>query len=293
MTKKEFYKILSNLNKFIFFKKINENEFDILYSLFNSDNVINDLDSNILVEYVRFIDDILKTHKNGVQTDLKIIETNKQWKRIYNFLKKFFNGKIISSVGSQGFLSIPLYRNQMNCGQMEILRLHIWDESLKRYINQDGLDTFSVHSHKYNVQSWVLTGDLFNYRYINDWSRNEETSVNYFKINWEKTKNNNSDNSMKSTIVNTGVKSYLKLNSKEIYKKGETYSLNAGEFHKSKVNTNNIINSSLFLFSSIKGIVDSSYLVGNNTILKKATSNHEKFNCWNLVDKLNENIKND
>jgi len=302
--KTEFKRILSSLFQFIVSKSIVDNYSineitDIVFdnnNCINRDNlksIINNQQSNVvtksLIERVFLVTYILEAYSKSDFDSVVSINTKEMWKLVYNSIKGLNKDKIFASVGSQGFLSIPLYRYESICGDVDILRLHIWDKSLNKYIDKDSISKFSIHSHTFSTQSWILSGEIYNTRYTR--CEKESTSdLNYFRINFSKSLLNKQDNNKESYLENTYINSKLIPNIRESYKVGETYRMDAGEFHLSQVNNNKDINATLFLFSSRKSRVDFSYVLGNKDSILPRKLNYEKFDCKYLIDKLNSKI---
>jgi hypothetical protein len=227
-------------------------------------------------------DIILNIYK---EQDLGIVDIDYVWNLIYESFKVLPEESLIASIGSQGFLSIPIYHSERGKDDFDFLRLHIWDKSLEKWIDTNKRDNFSIHSHQFHAQSWILNGGITNYSY----SVQETPSVtdfNYFKIQW-----NNSENSVNrktSKAINTGNYADVSLIKKDIFLPGDTYTVNAGEFHKSGASGQEVLTSTLFLFSSNKGRVYTSNVVGPSRMEESEINRKVKINALPLLNGLHK-----
>jgi hypothetical protein len=204
------------------------------------------------------------------------------WNLIYETLIILEGNNIMTSIGSQGFASIILYRRQDE-NDIKILRLHVWDKDLNQYINNEDLNLFAVHSHKFHAQSWILSGEILNTRFFNN--NDTKIDVNYFKIDWKV-----ENGEWKSFLSNTMKRASLFSHPIENYFGGNTYTVNSGEFHKSEVDLSKGIASTLFLFNSKINNVDISYVVGPNSKKEGPKYQHIVFDASKILNKLNKII---
>jgi hypothetical protein len=188
----------------------------------------------------------------------KKINTQFAWRLIFEILTFFNKNNPVSNIGSQGFLSIELYRFESNKDR-KILRLHIWDESF--LINSQDIDfgKYKIHSHLFNAQSHVLAGSVLNERFdVLNSSENTEKSL--YRINWKSNTDENGISKRESQlIVDTNDIRINKLSSETITI-GQDYSVSINEFHSSQPITP--IAATLFLFNSGDGLNDLSKVVG-------------------------------
>lgn len=188
----------------------------------------------------------------------KKINTQFAWRLIFECLTFFNKDNPVSTIGSQGFLSIELYRFESNKNR-KILRLHIWDESFS--INSQSIDfgKYKIHSHLFNTQSHVLAGSVLNERF--DVFNSSETTMNsLYRINWKSTTDEKGFLKRESElIVDTNDITIKKLSSETIIM-GQEYSVSINEYHSSKSITP--ITATLFLFNSDDGLNDLSKVVG-------------------------------
>jgi Leucine-rich repeat (LRR) protein len=95
----------------------------------------------------------------------KQLDTSEVWKMISKSIRIIPSELTISSIGSQGFLSIPLYKQDASLENFDFIRLHIWDDSLDKYMDLQKCQDFSIHSHTFFAKSWIITGKVKNDRY--------------------------------------------------------------------------------------------------------------------------------
>lgn len=169
----------------------------------------------------------------------------------------------IASIGSQGFLSIPLYKYDKNIKSFDFIRLHIWDESLNQYINKETCNNFSIHSHTFHAHSWVIAGNIINDRYKVIMS-NQSTSDSLFTIEYNKSISE--VNKHTSNAVNTYVNIILQQLSHEVYMPGSTYQIRAGDYHKSGCASKDGLSATFFSFTAKNSLIDNSHVVGPSSI---------------------------
>ena len=231
-----------------------------------------------LVERISLVQYVLQQNKKS--ESLESIKT--VWSMIYSSIQKLEENQVVTSVGSQGFASIVLYKRQDE-NDIKILRLHIWDISLYQYLKLDDLNVFAIHSHKFHAQSWIFTGEILNTRFFND--ANIMSTQNYFEIEWKE-----ENKQWSSFLSNTMRPATLIANRVEQYYNGDSYSIDSGEFHKSGVNLARGIASTLFLFNSDINAVDSSYVLGPNSEKRGPKYEYENFDANQLLTNLNITI---
>lgn len=220
------------------------------------------------------------------ETSVALKDSTKQiWELIFQSLDKLNGTDILATIGSQGFLSIPLFHQDKKDESFEFLRLHIWDKSFEEFIDWEKTEKFSIHSHQFHAQSRILLGEIEN------WQFNVEDSVtptdnSYFRIEWNNLENVNQKT---SNAVNSGRFAKLKLTEQKTYKKEDAYEVQAGQFHKSKVDMNNTT-ATIFLFSSIKGKVDQSFVLGPSAIETSTVNRKITIDPKSILDQLNQQI---
>jgi hypothetical protein len=232
---------------------------------------------------------VLEAYGKSKSDELVKIDIKLVWVIIYEtILDLSINKEIIASIGSQGFLAIPLYRFEEG-SNLDILRLHIWDKSLSIYIDKEKTELFSIHCHQFDAQSWILYGEVYNARFDVIESL-VKTDYNYFKIDWDKSNHDSTDNRKKSIAKNTAIPVIVRPQLREVYLPGDTYTISPGEFHQSRVNENKGISSTLFLFSSSKGSIEGSKVIGPSDIMESTINRKVDIDCLNLLNKLNSLI---
>lgn len=186
------------------------------------------------------------------------INTQFAWRLIFDCLTFFKKENPIAGVGSQGFLSIELYRHESEKNR-KILRLHIWDESFANEFKENDFGKYKVHSHLYSAQSHVLVGSLSNHRYEVEES-NQPSESSLYRIDWKSETDDKGITKRKSEL-NVDIENIkLKKSSSEIITIGQDYSVTIGEYHSSQSNTP--LTATLFLFNSDEGLNDLSKVVG-------------------------------
>lgn len=228
---------------------------------------------------------ILEAQKNDVAFDLKSV-----WKLIYGSLIELEEQDTVSSIGSQGFLAIPLYRLDKGDVSFEFLRLHIWDKSFDDYIDKEKVERFSIHSHQFHANSWILAGEIYNTR-VDVEKANSPTEFSLFEIKWNNTKNE--VNQRTSVAINTGEYYKVNKNNTESYRTGDIYQIPAGDYHIARVNDDFQITSTIFLFSTHKSRVKISNVLGPSNIELSEINRKTQITPKPLIQKINEIIANE
>ena len=210
------------------------------------------------------------------------------WNLIYLSIIELPAHATISSIGSQGFLSIPLFRFRTNMKSFEFIRLHIWDNSLSQYIDKQTRENFSVHSHSFHAQSWILAGAISNERYSIAHSSQKQIH-SLFKIEYNKTLNK--VNKHTSNAVNTNKDIILTKISEEKYFHSSTYEISAGHYHKGGSLSKDGFSATLFSFTAKNGSVDKSFVIGPSNIKNSEINRKEQIDPSYLLNKLNNKIK--
>jgi len=269
-------------------------KFDDFNPIIYSDSNINE------VELKSFIDKAQNSyHKSVAQRILAIIKLQEArdktlnidivevWNLIYLSIIELPTNATVSSIGSQGFLSIPLFRFRTDMEKFEFIRLHIWDDSLNEYINSETRNNFNVHSHAFHAQSWILTGTISNERYsVVKSSQNQEHSL--FKIEYNKTLNK--VNKHTSNAVNTNNDFILTRISEEKYFRSSTYQISAGHYHKGATLSKDGFSATLFSFTAKNGHVDKSFVIGPSKIENSKINRKVQIKPSLLLNKLNKKI---
>ncbi|PSL24078.1 hypothetical protein [Chitinophaga ginsengisoli] len=241
----------------------------------------------IIIDRICAVSLLLADFNQHQNTKTYIKSLKEIWPFIYRSIMNLQGSEILATIGSQGFLSIPLYHNDKKEESFEFLRLHIWHESLKKFIDNEKAEMFSIHSHQFYAQSRVLCGEIYNQRF-DVTEQSFESEFSFFEIHW-----NNLDNVNQKTSIaqNTGKFVSIKEHDIESYEHGDSYEIKAGEYHRSTVDSKQLT-ATLFLFSTVKGRVGQSNVVGP-TIIKESTVNRKiTINAQILLESLNHAIVN-
>ena len=221
---------------------------------------------------------IVNSFENDLEINMQII-----WPHLVESLKLLNEFPLFASVGSQGFISIPIYRQHTH--DIKILRLHIWDSSIDKLIDISKISKFSIHSHLFHTTSQILCGEIQNTRIkINDTP--QKTGFSEYEIKWINTKNNLDDNNLKSELINTNKLVNVENNIIEQYTKNQRYFVNAGDFHASNYSKDYSVTASIFLFNSKKGRTESSKTIGPKHLIKAPELNYPKMDITPLLDKI-------
>ncbi len=186
------------------------------------------------------------------------INTQFVWRLIFDSLTFFKKANPKAGIGSQGFLSIELFRYESDKNR-KILRLHIWDESFASEFKGNEYGKYKVHSHLYNAQSHVLVGSISNHRYeVCEAKDTSEESL--YKIEW-KSEKDDKGLTKRTSELNIDLENVrLKKTTSETVTIGQEYSVSINEYHST--NSNSPLTATLFLFNSDEGLNDLSKVVG-------------------------------
>lgn len=193
----------------------------------------------------------------------------------------------VSSIGSQGFLSIPLFKYDENMEEFDFIRFHIWHNDLLNYINPEISERFSIHSHSFLAQSWIINGIIINERYsVEETNENSESAL--FNIEYNKTLN--MVNRHTSSAVNNGQNVIVNKLEKEVYKTNETYKINAGDYHKSYSEGKNGLSSTFFSFTTQNKTVVQSNVTGPSNMQTSEINRKMHIDPKQLIIEINQNF---
>lgn len=244
---------------------------------------VNDFELKSILYRIIGVSKIIDSRENNTS-----LELNNVWKYISESILSIPTNYTISSIGSQGFLSIPLYKNDLNLEEFDFIRLHIWDKSLDKYMNLEKCEMFSIHTHTFYAKSWVITGDLINERFeFKENSKNSRHS--FFKVEYNKSLNK--VNRHTSVAINENINVEITRTSKEYYSTGKTYEIEAGELHKSKKGSDSIL-ATFFSFTGKDGL-SKSLVVGPKEIKESEVNRKELINPIELLNRISNKLKND
>lgn len=225
---------------------------------------------------------IIESRESNSKLDL--IST---WKYISNSIKLIPIENTISSIGSQGFLSIPLYRLPSPLEEFDFIRLHIWDDSLNKHFDQKKCEEFSIHSHTFHADSWIITGKIINQTY--DYNESENSDFSLFNVEYNKSINK--VNQHTSVAVNQGINLNVKQLSDELHFAGSHYEVLAGHLHKSGHKNSPGISATFFSFTGKNGL-DKSIVLGPRSIIESPINRNIYINPTGLLDKIDKQIMN-
>jgi hypothetical protein len=226
--------------------------------------------------------ELRKSRDLGLNVDIKKI-----WKLITESILILPISATISSIGSQGFLSIPLFKYDIEMEKFDFIRLHIWDNSLRKYINMETCENFSRHTHTFYAESWIVYGRVFNDRYKVDIS-NTPSDYSLFTIGYNKSLNE--VNQHTSNAINTNTFVHINQISHETYMQGGSYAIKAGDFHKSGSEGENGLSATLFSFCAQKGFDDQSYVVGPSHITTSEINRKMHIDPTELLTRINKKV---
>jgi hypothetical protein len=222
----------------------------------------------------------------------KIMDIRGVWPMLYSAINKDCELPLIASLGSQGFLSIPLFFKGNGSNISSILRLHFWHKSMFKDI-KDSYVRSSIHSHRFHATSWVLKGSITDYSYKVTVA-NHETNYCFFELEWKPSKSESLDEN-KSIIKNSGIFADLTEESIQTCQEGQSYEIACGVFHASHVEfpENDSLISTLFLFDAHNGIIESGGVVGPSNVEQEETIRHPftANETYQLIENLNELLR--
>jgi hypothetical protein len=232
---------------------------------------------------IKAINNLRYTRNTGSELDIKYV-----WRLISESLHIIPKEATISSIGSQGFLSIPLFKYDDDMSQFEFIRLHIWDKSLEQHFNRETCQNFSIHSHLFFAESWVLCGNVINERY-NVRISPAPSLYSLFEICY----NNSINNVNQHTSIAKRTNQFVDINqiSHEEYMQGGNYIIKAGHYHKSAINNEDEISATLFSFTANKACPSQSFVVGPSSIVSSEINRTQIINPKDLIKKIDFKLK--
>lgn len=247
-----------------------------------SDNLNNFEIKSILYRIIG-VSEIIYSRENNT-----ILPTEKVWNYISKSILSIPTENTISSIGSQGFLSIPLYKNDPSLEEFDFIRLHIWDSTLDEYMDLAKCEMFSIHTHTFYAKSWIITGDLINERFeYKEGSKNSKHS--FFKVEYNNSLNKVNRHS--SVAINENIDVEITRTAKEYYTSGDIYEIEAGKLHKSKQNSENIL-ATFFSFTGKDGL-SKSVVIGPKSIKESEVNRKKIIDPTNLLNRITNKINND
>lgn len=190
------------------------------------------------------------------------IKLSKIWHLLKDSILQLPKGTVTSSIGSQGFLSIPIMKYDENLNDFQYVRIHIWHDSLKEYFDVKKCETFSIHSHAFDAFSEILVGGIRNEMF--NVSESIQGDFARFEIRYNNTLRE--VNKHTSKAVNLGEMVSVDLESRNDYKPGNAYSIGAGEFHRAFSLNDKDITATIFSFFSREKPIVKSFVLGPRSI---------------------------
>jgi hypothetical protein len=295
ISKNEFKSIGDNLIKHIIPKEFHiridiDNLILRIYrdkNLLEYDEILNkysSTESPSAINFIKFL--VLSDYSLKAFKARKRINTQFAWRLIFDCLTFFKKDNPNAGIGSQGFLSIELYRFESERNR-KILRLHIWNESFANEFKSNDFGKYKVHSHLFGAQSHVLAGNILNERYevikSNDLSENS-----LYRIDWESKTDEKGITKRKSELNIDLDNVRLKKTSSETITLGQEYSISINEYHSSQSITP--LSATLFLFNSDEGLSDLSKVVGPNNDSETGFK-YEQINIFPCLYDIDREIK--
>lgn len=298
--------------------KLSKPEFKIFYNsliksydenfkniIIEEDKLIKDLFQNneiIEIEYLeKYID---KTTDNTTKSLLlrliavkeiiycregtKTLNVKQVWKYISKSIKIIPISHTISSIGSQGFLSIPLYKYDETLETFDFIRLHIFDDSLNELMDLKKCEDFSVHTHTFFAKSWIITGKIINnrYEYILD---SENSKHSFFKVKYNDSLNE--VNQHTSLAINENINVELFQTSEEIHFEKGFYEIKPGKLHKSGHLNSPFVSATFFSFTGKDGL-DKSIVIGPRNIEVSEVNRKLIVDPSKLLEKIDNQLNN-
>lgn len=225
--------------------------------------------------------EIIHCRENNEKLDVHLV-----WNLISKSIRVIPLEFTISTIGSQGFLSIPLYKLDSSHREFDFIRLHIWDDSLGEYMNLQKCEDFSIHSHTFFAKSWIIVGKVKNDRY--EFVINSENSTHSF---FEVVYNNslNEVNQHTSKAINKNVDAELFKISEEVHFSGGYYELKPSKLHKSGHQNSPFASATFFSFTGKDGLGES-FVIGPKNILESEVNRKMNISPIYLLDKIDKQL---
>ena len=225
--------------------------------------------------------EIIYCRESKQKLDVKAV-----WELISKSIKIIPKKYTISSIGSQGFLSIPLYKFDESLESFDFLRLHIWDDSLNQYIDFEKCENFSIHTHTFFAESWVITGKIINNRF--DYNINSDNSNHsFFKVVYNDSLNEVNQHTSKA--VNEKIDIELYQTSEETHFENGNYKIEAGKLHKSGHKNSPLSSATFFSFTGKNGL-DKSIVIGPKNISESIINRKMIIDPTELLQKIDKQL---
>lgn len=216
----------------------------------------------------------------------KHLNTNEVWKLISKSIRIIPSEYTISSIGSQGFLSIPLYKKEHSLESFDFIRLHIWDESLDKFMDLQKCQDFSIHSHTFFAKSWIITGKVKNNRYKYE-TESHFTTHSFFEVQYNKSLNEINQHSSKA--VNKNINTTLYKISEEVHFAKGYYEIEPSKLHQSGHLNSPNSSATFFSFTGKDGLGES-FVIGPKEILESEINRKMNISPIYLLDKIDTQL---
>jgi hypothetical protein len=173
-----------------------------------------------------------------------------------------------ATIGSQGFAALSIFKfddgqaagaESIDLRKFELIRIHFWAPRIGEGRPGDQPELFGIHSHAFHARSWVLAGTIEDSPYgVSTDSQAREFGL--FEIQYDKSLANTDTHS--SVAVNTGNSVSLLALPKRLSKQGESYEVQAGDFHSSRAVGESRVAVTVFYFNGNRGLSLPSHVAG-------------------------------
>jgi hypothetical protein len=225
--------------------------------------------------------EILNSRDRDEKLDIQVV-----WDLISKSIKIIPNDLTISSIGSQGFLSIPLYKADQSLETFDFIRLHIWDDSLNQYMDLEKCENFSIHSHTFYARSWVITGMVRNDRFEFD-DNPTNSSHSFFDVVYNDSLNEVNQHSSKA--INNGLNVGLIKTSEEVHFANGCYEIKPSKLHKSGHLNSPHATATFFSFTGKDGLGES-FVIGPKDILESEVNRKINISPVSLLEKITNQL---
>ncbi|MEN2416162.1 hypothetical protein [Flavobacterium mesophilum] len=219
------------------------------------------------------------------ETD-NILDVIEVWKLISKSIRVIPSELTISSIGSQGFLSIPLFKKEASLESFDFIRLHIWDDSLDEYMDLQKCLDFSIHSHTFFAKSWIIAGKVKNDRYHYD-SNSKNSTHSFFEVQYNKSLNEVNQHSSKA--VNKNINAKLTKISEEVHFDGGYYEIKPSRLHQSGHLNSPNASATFFSFTGKDGLGES-FVIGPKDIEESEINRKMNISPIYLLDKIEKQL---
>lgn len=265
--------------KNIFFQNISEIHVDELLQISNNHKNV------YLISFIKRligIREIIYCRDNSKYLEIPFV-----WQNIKESIETIPVEFTISSIGSQGFLSIPLYKNDKEIENFDFIRLHIWDDTLDALMDRDKNEMFSIHTHTFFARSWIITGKIVNNRF--DYYNSQSNSTHsLFKVEYNDSLNH--VNKHTSIAVNQNKDVAIKKVSEEIHYENSYYKIAAGKLHQSGHLDSPNASATFFSFTGKEGL-GNSVVVGPKNIQSSEVNRKINIDPKSLLLKIDNQLK--